>query len=135
MYVDQAISKRRSKALLPYEVLKIVEDEVNGARFVKGCSDAYRTMVKDFVVAKARKMADSRDEYGMFEAMEHDDEWGDEVDLTLGASPAAVAALNNKFKVTENQLRTFLDLCWVKYVRARIEPGESFPVMPVLSLI
>jgi len=25
--------------------------------------------------------------------------------------------------VTESQLRNFLDLCWVKYVKARIEPG------------
>jgi hypothetical protein len=32
--------------------------------------------------------------------------------------------MDNKSKVTEAQLKTFLDLCWVKYVKARIEPGE-----------
>lgn len=36
---------------------------------------------------------------------------------------ADVAIVNNKSKVTESQLKTFLALCWVKYVKARIEPG------------
>jgi len=31
--------------------------------------------------------------------------------------------VDNKCKVTEIQLRTFMELCWVKYVKARIEPG------------
>jgi len=32
--------------------------------------------------------------------------------------------IDNTSKVTECQLRNFLDLCWVKYVKARIEPGN-----------
>ena len=35
--------------------------------------------------------------------------------------------MENKTKVTETQLRTFLHACWVKYVKARIEPGRGFP--------
>lgn len=35
--------------------------------------------------------------------------------------------VDNKSKVTEAQIRTFLELCWVKYVKARIEPGIKFP--------
>ena len=34
--------------------------------------------------------------------------------------------MENKTKVTETQLRTFLHVCWVKYVKARIEPGRGF---------
>jgi DNA-directed RNA polymerase III subunit RPC1 len=37
---------------------------------------------------------------------------------------AEKAIVDNKSKVTEAQLKTFLELCWVKYVKARIEPGK-----------
>lgn len=37
------------------------------------------------------------------------------------------AALDNKMKVTQEQLGTFLDVCWTKYVKAKIEPG-LFPL-------
>lgn len=33
--------------------------------------------------------------------------------------------VDNISKVTEYQLRNFLHLCWVKYVKARIEPGRA----------
>src|ERR1700722_9597462 len=33
------------------------------------------------------------------------------------------AFFDNNYKITENQLRSFLHLSWVKYVKARIEPG------------
>lgn len=37
---------------------------------------------------------------------------------------ADIAIVDNKSKVTESQLGMFLQLCWVKYVKARIEPGQ-----------
>lgn len=33
-------------------------------------------------------------------------------------------ALDNAAKVTKAHLLKFLELCWVKYVKAKIEPGE-----------
>ena len=35
----------------------------------------------------------------------------------------SIAAVNNKSKVTEEQVRTFLGICWEKYVKAKMEPG------------
>lgn len=35
------------------------------------------------------------------------------------------SVLDNANKVTEDQIRTFLDICRVKYLKAKIEPGES----------
>lgn len=32
--------------------------------------------------------------------------------------------VDNKSKVTEIQLMTFMHLCWVKYIKAKIEPGS-----------
>ena len=34
-----------------------------------------------------------------------------------------MAAVENASKVTEDQLQQFLQICWVKYVKAKIEPG------------
>lgn len=84
----------------------------------------------------------------MFDALEREDEWDADTDLSMGASggwfifkttplifsdreirtaEADKAMVDNKSKVTEAQIRTFLELCWVKYVKARIEPGIKFP--------
>jgi DNA-directed RNA polymerase III subunit RPC1 len=80
----------------------------------------------------------------MFDAVEKPDEWETSTDLSLGASgegchlnmiynseircfaEADKALIDNISKVTEDQLRIFLDICWTKYVRAKIEPGGSF---------
>ena len=35
----------------------------------------------------------------------------------------SIAAVDNKAKVTEEQVRTFLAICWEKYVKAKMEPG------------
>ena len=76
----------------------------------------------------------------MFDALERNEEWGTDTDLTMGASRTSVyhqlnfishlvdiaeeqALVNNICKVTDAQLRMFLHLAWVKYVKARIEPG------------
>jgi len=37
-----------------------------------------------------------------------------------------LAVVNNKTKVTAAQIDEFLQLCWTKFVKAKIEPGELF---------
>ena len=37
---------------------------------------------------------------------------------------ADIAAVDNTLKVTEEQLKLFLEICWTKYVKAKIEPGK-----------
>lgn len=51
------------------------------------------------------------------------------------------AAVDNKMKVTEEQLRFFIDICWTKYVKAKIEPGKpqshcarSRPLIHVIAI-
>lgn len=36
------------------------------------------------------------------------------------------AIVDNRAKVTEGQLSVFLNTCWTKYVKAKIEPGWFF---------
>ena len=47
---------------------------------------------------------------------------------------AQKAVLNNRWKVTEDQLRTFMQLCWVKYVKAKIEPGSTVGAVGAQSI-
>jgi len=53
--------------------------------------------------------------------------------LVLTILDADKALVDNNSKVTESQLRDFLDLCWVKYVKARIEPGREFNMFEMIS--
>lgn len=82
----------------------------------------------------------------MFEALERSEEWDENTDLSMGAtgkSPYLLsttlsllrlpyhlesdkAIVDNKAKVTEDQLLVFLNICWTKYVKAKIEPGSFF---------
>jgi DNA-directed RNA polymerase III subunit RPC1 len=38
-------------------------------------------------------------------------------------SDADKAVVDNRAKVTDSQLKAFLQMCWIKYVKAKIEPG------------
>jgi DNA-directed RNA polymerase III subunit RPC1 len=122
--------------------MTLVDHELATPRFRNECTPAYLETVRNFIFSNiARKLADYRRCRGMFNALERPDEWDEGTDLSLGASgeqsdqskrsivnPFFVAAdralVDNTSKVTERQIRNFLDLCWVKYVKARIEPGN-----------
>ena len=44
--------------------------------------------------------------------------------MYLTSAEAVQQALNNANKVTEAQIKAFLDICRIKYLRAKIEPGR-----------
>lgn len=46
----------------------------------------------------------------------------------------SIAVVDNKTKVTKAQLMTFLNLCWAKYVRAKIEPGTAVGAVGAQSI-
>lgn len=50
------------------------------------------------------------------------------------SAEADKAIVNNKSKVTQAQLETFLEICWEKYVRARIEPGSTVGAVGAQSI-
>lgn len=116
--------------------------ELASEKFTSECTAAYLATIQGFITDHVvHKLAEARSSRGMFEATERDDEWDADTDLSMGASgwpftghslvysdlvmnaAADKAIVDNKSKVTESQLKTFLQLCWVKYVKARIEPG------------
>jgi DNA-directed RNA polymerase III subunit RPC1 len=70
----------------------------------------------------------------MYDALEREEEWDADTDLSLGVKAADKAIVDNLSKVTVDQLQTFLQLCWVKYVKARIEPGSTVGAVGAQSI-
>ncbi|KAF8974574.1 hypothetical protein BDZ97DRAFT_1774354 [Flammula alnicola] len=130
-----ATGGREGRSLLPFEIVELVDRELATPRFRTECTPAYLDVVRTFINDKlANKMAKSRLKQGMFEALEREDEWDEHTDLSLGASAADRAVVDNTSKVTERQLRTFLNLCWMKYAKARIEPGSTVGAVGAQSI-
>ncbi|KAH9999782.1 beta and beta-prime subunits of DNA dependent RNA-polymerase [Russula vinacea] len=130
-----AISPRSARGLLPYEVLEIVDRELSLPRFVTEFTPAYistiRTFLHDHV---AHRLAINRKSRGMFEALERSEEWDEDTDLSMGATESDKAIVDNKAKVTEDQLLVFLNICWTKYVKAKIEPGSTVGAVGAQSI-
>ncbi|EIN10167.1 beta and beta-prime subunits of DNA dependent RNA-polymerase [Punctularia strigosozonata HHB-11173 SS5] len=131
----RSISSRAGRSLLPYEVLEITDAELSQSKFVSECTAAYRATVRGFVTEHiAHRLAEVRRSRGMFDALEREDEWDSDTDLSMGADVTEKAYVENKSKVTEDQLRMFLQLCWVKYVKAKIEPGSTVGAVGAQSI-
>ena len=82
-----AISANKDRGLLPYEILEIVERELTSKKFAAVCSDQYLSLIQNFVNDNAVKaLAEQRKSHGMFEAMEKEEEWDADTDLTMGVS-------------------------------------------------
>ncbi|KZT66991.1 beta and beta-prime subunits of DNA dependent RNA-polymerase [Daedalea quercina L-15889] len=130
-----SIGSRHTRGLLPFEIMELVDKELSKRKFTNECTAAYIATIRGFFSEHiAQKLAEIRRDHGMFEALERDDEWDADTDLTLGASDADKAVVNNKLKVTEDQVRAFLEICWTKYVKAKIEPGSTVGAVGAQSI-
>ncbi|PWN51206.1 putative RPO31-DNA-directed RNA polymerase III, 160 kd subunit [Violaceomyces palustris] len=114
------------RGLMPYEITEIVERELSSPRFAKNCTPKYLQEVHDFLYENViKRAADTREAFGMWPALERVDDWDEDTDLSMGADAAQHAIVNNKTKVKESALLEFLNECWVKYMKAKIEPGSA----------
>ncbi|KAL0949102.1 hypothetical protein HGRIS_009191 [Hohenbuehelia grisea] len=129
-----AIGARSGRGLLPFEVTEILERELSTPRFASECPTTYIDIIRSFVAGQVQNIAGQRQSRGMFDALEREAEWDEDTDLSLGASASDKAIVDNKSKITESQLRAFLDLCWVKYAKARIEPGSTVGAVGAQSI-
>ncbi|KAG8933996.1 hypothetical protein FRC01_005893 [Tulasnella sp. 417] len=130
-----SIGNREGRGLMPYEIMEITDRELNSERFRADCTAAYIATVRGFVLDKVvRRAVKIREQHGMFGAEVRQEEWDEDTDLSMGARPDEVAIVENKTKVTESQLRTFLDICARKYIRAKIEPGSTVGAVGAQSI-
>ncbi|KAL0058555.1 DNA-directed RNA polymerase III subunit C1 (rpo31) [Marasmius tenuissimus] len=128
-------SSRAGRALLPFEINEVVERQLNSKRYRTGCSETYIGTIRSFVQEKAvDKLVEMRKSQDMFDALERYDEWDEDMDLDAGVDDAVKHFIDSRIKVTEAQLLLFLELCLVKYVKARIEPGSTVGAVGAQSI-
>ena len=130
----RAVAKKGGKSLLPWEVIRIVKNMLESPAFVVPCEPKYIETVDNFIREKVvAGMIKLRTKYDMYEADEYDSDHED-MDMSLGAGAEAVTAVDNLSRVTENQLREFLEICRVRYLRAKIEPGSTVGAVGAQSI-
>ncbi|KAJ3291090.1 hypothetical protein HK104_006337 [Borealophlyctis nickersoniae] len=102
--------------LLPWEITEIIAAETEAARFQKNFSMEYIKSLKDFIQEHVvTKLVETRKERDLPGCAKHGDTCPVEQDIEKGL----------KMKVTRKQLAKFLDICYHKYMRAKIEPGTA----------
>ena len=80
------------RALLPYEIMDIVNAELSSSRFVNECTAAFLATVGRFMRGVVIRVAKVRSTHGLFDAVEKDSEWDEYTDLTMGATGTSVLA-------------------------------------------
>lgn len=72
---------------MPFEIIEILNQELSTQKFMDECSPSYIATIRDFVTENiAGRLANMRRIRGMFDALEREEEWDAETDLSLGAS-------------------------------------------------
>jgi len=123
------------RPLLPYEIIELVHRELDAPRFQRVCTAKYIEQVRAFCHDElAAHVARMREAYGMYPALERDGDWDADTDLSLGADAAQQSIVANKARITEAILCEFLQQCWEKYMRAKIEPGSAVGAVGAQSI-
>ena len=72
---------------MPFEILEFVDRELATRKYTSECTAAYLATIRSFISENlAQKLGEVRKRHGMFEALEREDEWDADTDLSLGAS-------------------------------------------------
>lgn len=83
----KSIASRNSRGLLPFEILEFVDRELEKRRFTSECTAAYLATIRGFISEHvAIRLAEIRASRGMFDALQREEEWDEDTDLSMGAS-------------------------------------------------
>lgn len=117
------------RGLMPFEVTDFVEQATATARYVNACSEEHIKAIRDFVATRiVEPAAKFRAAYGMGAAKKGD------ADASSDFTAVEKAVVDNKTRVTERQLASFLQMCWEKFVRAKVEPGTAVGAIGAQSI-
>ncbi|EFP75753.2 hypothetical protein PGT21_012768 [Puccinia graminis f. sp. tritici] len=134
-HTKATVSHLDGRGLHPYEITQLVTDGLAQPRFTTACTQRFRDSVLDFMVERVVKpAANFRQSYGMYPALELEGDWDEYTDLSAGVSEASKKIVINKTQVTLKQIETFLDHCWKKYVKAKVEPGTAVGAVGAQSI-
>lgn len=133
------------KNLLPYQVMEVVEEileplenrlvrydnlgrviasKTDRVEFIdqKDAERAFYMSVREYVGKRAALLAQMREKKGLQPYMARLEE--DEM-MVIDDEPLEANAVDQLMKISERAVRTFMEQCLYKYVRARVEPGTA----------
>ncbi|KAI5454682.1 DNA-directed RNA polymerase III subunit C1 (rpo31) [Naganishia albida] len=125
------------EGLLPYRIREVAQSIINGPEWSENTHLSFREATLQFIEQSIIKvLADVREHLGIHRA---DDDYGPDSDIDAevlngGGDPGKFRVVDNVMRVTETQLRTFLEICYDKYYRALIEPGSTVGAVGAQSI-
>jgi len=123
------------RGLLPFEIEEVTAKRLQQEEIKGTTTGKYRDQVKEFILEHVvKKAANIRDAFGMYPAEVREDEFDEDTDLNMGADFAQIAAVDNKTQVRRSAIQTFLDICFTKYLRAKVEPGTAVGAIGAQSI-
>ncbi|CAG8537130.1 5091_t:CDS:10, partial [Scutellospora calospora] len=121
--------------LLPYEIKEITDLVLDSDEFRKSCTSSYIESLQKFVRQElVEKLVSIRESYGLIRADERPNDEYSDIDYSSIVSPSFKAVVDHKLKITEKQLRKFLNICLKKFVKAKIEPGTAVGALGAQSI-
>ncbi|KAF0416431.1 beta and beta-prime subunits of DNA dependent RNA-polymerase [Gigaspora margarita] len=121
--------------LLPYEIKEITDAVLDSDEFRKSCTQAYMDSLQKFIRQELiEKLVALRDFYGLIRADERLSGEYSDIDPNFIGPASVKAVVDHKLKITEDQLRKFLNICLQKFVKAMIEPGTAVGALGAQSI-
>ncbi|EPY49320.1 DNA-directed RNA polymerase III complex large subunit Rpc1 [Schizosaccharomyces cryophilus OY26] len=127
---------KHDQPLFPYQIINITKSALSHPRFIQNCNGDFIETIRKFVTELiANQMAKVRENRGLSPMLEEPDlDDMDDFESDDFAPVAARKSVENIIRVTEKQLNTFLDYCWEKYMRAKVEPGTAVGAVGAQSI-
>lgn len=116
---------QNDQPLLPHEIQALTEQYVSENGFVSACNTPFVESVKKFINDNvSQKIASIRLELGLTDGFEPD---------SMEDEPAD-KEVHHRYRITATQLKKFLELCRVKYIKAKVEPGTAVGAVGAQSI-
>ncbi|KAI8580455.1 hypothetical protein K450DRAFT_237114 [Umbelopsis ramanniana AG] len=122
-------------ALLPWQIMHITEEEIKRPIWKANCMESFIQSTLRFIRNNvAERLVKIRQMYKLQAGMAMPSEDYMDIDIDEDITDDVKAIVNNKYTVTERQLRGFLNVCLSKYMKAKIEPGTAVGAIGAQSI-
>ncbi|KAF9975704.1 DNA-directed RNA polymerase III subunit [Actinomortierella ambigua] len=123
------------KILLPWQIMAHSEKVLASPKWSKNCSEEFIEATRMFVRDKiAGRLKDLRVAYDMMSGEHNPGEEYEDMDMDEFVDPAIRKIVNNKLAVTERHMDRFLNVCWDKFMKAKIEPASAVGAVGAQSI-
>ncbi|KAJ1969509.1 DNA-directed RNA polymerase III subunit C1 (rpo31) [Dimargaris xerosporica] len=123
------------KPLLPFQIAAITKKTLAQARFKTHCHPAFLEQLGQFIQKKmVEQLGTIRTECELESLVDPPKTTRMLNRLLKDEDPVSVRAAHNRLCITEELLTTYLESCYRKYHRAKVEPGTAVGALGAMSL-